>query len=129
MGSPSKSETSPLGKNGCFSRFRVHCRACRCFRSLLFRYFLELNGIRWCCGLTRRRAMSHVLDERKPLRDSILWKLQAAFYDQINIRCWSDAIVPNFVTSNAFIANCYSRNILAFVRDWFVRCGCPHADS
>lgn len=66
--------------------------------------------------------MSHVLDERKPLRDSILWRLQSSFYDRINIRCWSDAIVPNFVTSNAFIANCYARNILAFVRDWFLRC-------
>ena len=24
-----------------------------------------------------------------------------AFYEQNNIRCWSEAIVPNFVTSNA----------------------------
>jgi hypothetical protein len=73
--------------------------------------------------------MTHVLDERKPLRDSILWRLQASFYDRINIRCWSDAIVPNFVTSNAFIANCYARNILAFVRDWFLRCVCLCARS
>ena len=31
--------------------------------------------------------MSTVLDERKPLRDSILWKLQQSFYDKVNIRC------------------------------------------
>ncbi len=46
---------------------------------------------------------------------------QASFYDKVAIRCWSEAIVPNFVTSNAFIANCYARNMLAFIRDWFLR--------
>ncbi len=62
-----------------------------------------------------------VLDERKPLRDSILWQLQSSFYDKVSIRCWSEAIVPNFVTSNAFIANCYARAMLGMIRDWFLR--------
>jgi hypothetical protein len=62
-----------------------------------------------------------VLDERKPLRESILWQLQSSFYDKVAIRCWSEAIVPNFVTSNAFIANCYARNMLGMIRDWFLR--------
>lgn len=36
---------------------------------------------------SRGHTMSTVLDERKPLRDSILWKLQQSFYDKVNIRC------------------------------------------
>lgn len=65
--------------------------------------------------------MSTVLDERKPLRDSILWDLQKSFYDKVSVKAWTDAIVPNFVTSNAFLANCYARNQLAFIRDHFLR--------
>lgn len=58
------------------------------------------------------------LEGPRPLRDSILWKLQDAYYDRVNIRCWQDQIVPNFVTSNAFIAQQYARVILGFIRDW-----------
>lgn len=65
--------------------------------------------------------MSHVLDERKPLPESILWDLQSSFYDKINIRAWSEAIVPNFVTSNCYIATCYARAIVGYMRDWFLR--------
>jgi hypothetical protein len=61
------------------------------------------------------------LDEAKPLRDSLLWKLQTSFYDRLNIKAWSDAIVPNFVTSNAFIASAYAKIILAAMRDWLLR--------
>lgn len=30
-------------------------------------------------------------------------------------------MVPNFVTSNAFLAACYAKVLLAFMRDWFAR--------
>jgi hypothetical protein len=60
-----------------------------------------------------------------PLKDSLLWELQERFYTSLNIKAWSDAIVPNFVTSNAFIAHCYARVLLDFLKDWFAR---PDAD-
>ena len=41
---------------------------------------------------------------------------------QVNIRAWSEAVVPNFVTSNCFIAGCYARNILSFICDWYKTC-------
>lgn len=59
-----------------------------------------------------------------PLRDSLLWSLQSAFYSSLQIRAWSEAIVPNFVTSNAFIAHTYARVIMGFIRDWATKYVC-----
>jgi hypothetical protein len=41
-----------------------------------------------------------VLQGPTRLKDSIVWTLQRAFYQKMGIAAWSDAIVPNFVTSN-----------------------------
>lgn len=65
--------------------------------------------------------MSNVLDDEKPLQDSIIWELQKSYYDNINIKCWSDGIVPNFVTSNCYIAHQYARGILTFIRSYYAR--------
>ena len=43
-----------------------------------------------------------LLDDSKPLRDSLLWQLQSNFYQQSAMTAWSDAIVPSFVTSSAW---------------------------
>ena len=61
------------------------------------------------------------LEEAKPLRESLLWKLQASFYAAKGMSAWSDAVVPLFVTSNTFIAAAYAKVILGFIRDWFLR--------
>ena len=55
----------------------------------------------------------------KKLRDSSLWELQRAFYDRVSVQTWADAIIPSFVTCNSFIASCYARVIMGFIRDWF----------
>ena len=34
------------------------------------------------------------------LLDSAIWDLQRGFYDRMSVSAWSDAVVPNFVTSN-----------------------------
>lgn len=81
--------------------------------------------------------MAHVLDERKRLSESLLWPLQEAFYKEVGIKAWTKAIVPNFVTSNAFICNNYAKLILAFIHDWYQRkerlqraaAGCRRANS
>ena len=61
------------------------------------------------------------LEGPKPLRESALWQLQSAFYREKAEAAWRDAIVPNFVTSNSFVASCYARIILAHIRDYFLR--------
>ncbi len=62
-----------------------------------------------------------VIEGPRPVRDSVLWKFQETFYDKFSIQCWADAMVPNFVTSNAFIARHYARMILGYARDWFLK--------
>ena len=60
-----------------------------------------------------------VIEEARPLRDSVIWALQRAFYSEKGVRAWSDALVPNFVTSNSFIAKAYAKVILGLIRDTF----------
>ena len=60
-----------------------------------------------------------VLDPPTPLRDSALWRLQRAFYEAKGVKAWSEAIVPNFVTTNSFIARAYAKLILGLLRDTF----------
>lgn len=69
------------------------------------------------------------LQSATPLRDSALWALQDAFYRGSGLECWRDGKMPFFVTSNAFIASCYARIIMGYLRDWLAtapagfRCG------
>lgn len=63
-----------------------------------------------------------LLEPAKPLRESLLWKLQAAFYAAQGMNAWASAVVPSFVTSNTFIAAAYAKVIIGFLRDWFLRC-------
>lgn len=53
------------------------------------------------------------------LQDSLLWKMQATFYAQHNIKAWSDKIVPNFVTTNSFVGRAYANFIMGVLRDLF----------
>lgn len=42
-------------------------------------------------------------------------------YESMGATAWTSSVVPNFVTSNAFLAACYAKVLLAFMRDWFAR--------
>jgi hypothetical protein len=64
-------------------------------------------------------AGMHLLQAATPLEDSLLWRLQAAYYIQQGVLCWVENSVPSFVTSNAFVANAYARVVLAYLRDWY----------
>ncbi len=55
------------------------------------------------------------------LRHSKLWQLQKNYYESYGLKCWTEARVPNFVTSNAFLANTYAKVIMGYIRDFF-RC-------
>lgn len=58
-----------------------------------------------------------------PLRSSLIWRLQRAFYDDRGLTAWSDAVVPNFVTSNSFIAGAYARVVLGLLQDVYGAAG------
>jgi hypothetical protein len=50
--------------------------------------------------VTAPAGKNFVLQVPTRLRDSIIWELQRGFYDRMSVSAWSDAVVPNFVTSN-----------------------------
>jgi len=50
---------------------------------------------------------------------NVLWDLQKNFYKDVGEEAWTQGIVPNFVSSNAFIAKCYAKVIVEFANEWF----------
>lgn len=49
---------------------------------------------------------------------SPIWHLQRAFFNLQGVAAWRKNIVPNYVTSNSFIANAYVTLALAFIKDY-----------
>lgn len=64
-----------------------------------------------------------VLENQVALRSSLIWRLQRAFYEDRGLTAWSDAVVPNFVTSNSFIAGAYARVVLGILQDVYGSAG------
>ena len=60
-----------------------------------------------------------VLQEATPLCESMIWDLQDQFYIRKGPSCWTDFIVPHFVTSNSYIAYQYANCILRYIRDYY----------
>ena len=59
--------------------------------------------------------------KRRRLCDSecVLWNLQREFYKEVGKEAWTRGIVPNYVSSNAYIAKCYARVIVEFANEWY----------
>ena len=74
-----------------------------------------------------------VFEENVSLSESVLWALQKEFYDQkgenfsdvlmlqelmgcLGMKAWGEKIVPNYITTNPYIARGYAR--VYFV--WFI---------
>src|SRR6185503_15652175 len=49
-----------------------------------------------------------VIEEGVPLARSLLWQLQRAYYEGQGIAAWSAGQVPQYVTTNPFIADAYA---------------------
>ncbi len=58
-----------------------------------------------------------VVEGRRRLSESIVWKLQREFYSRAGPEAWKPKGVPSFVTNNAFIARAYARLTTALLRD------------
>lgn len=53
------------------------------------------------------------------LSQSPLWQQQSAFYERLGQQAWRGGFVPEYITSNPFIANAYAEMVLAYWRDGF----------
>ncbi|MEA4909370.1 MAG: SAM-dependent methyltransferase [Anaerolineaceae bacterium] len=58
-----------------------------------------------------------MIEKDQRLSASILWQLQAAFYQQSGITAWNQGAVPYYITNNPYIAAAYARVIQGFLRD------------
>lgn len=59
-----------------------------------------------------------ILEEGKPLSQSKVWKLQAAFYASQGPEAWIKGIVPQYITTNPYIANVYAKTVFGYLRDF-----------
>jgi SAM-dependent methyltransferase len=51
------------------------------------------------------------------LSRSLLWDLQRRYFDEQGVLAWNDSIVPQYVTSNPWIASAYATVMAAWLRD------------
>lgn len=58
-----------------------------------------------------------ILEAKKPLSQSMIWKLQADFYANQGPEAWSKGIVPQYITTNPYIANLYAKTVFGYCRD------------
>ncbi len=52
-----------------------------------------------------------------PLRHSSLWPMQVRFYEEAGTEGWDSGVVPNWITSNGFIASAYAAALAHALRD------------
>lgn len=58
-----------------------------------------------------------ILDRDKKFSESLLWDFQRAYFDTKGVDAWAKD-VPNYVTSNPFLANCYAQMTVRLAQDW-----------
>jgi tetratricopeptide (TPR) repeat protein len=62
-----------------------------------------------------------ILEENKPLSQSMLWNLQTDFFANQGPEAWSKGIVPQYITTNPYIANLYAKTVFGYCRDYVAR--------
>lgn len=62
-----------------------------------------------------------ILEAGKPLSQSMVWKLQSDFYTNQGPEAWMKGIVPQYITTNPYIANLYAKTVFAYFRDLAAR--------
>lgn len=64
---------------------------------------------------------SAILEAEKPLSQSMLWTLQKDFFANQGPEAWIKGIVPQYITTNPYIANLYAKTIFGYCRDYAAR--------
>ena len=52
------------------------------------------------------------------LSESVLWSLTREYYQRTGVSGWVEGVVPDMITTNAYVAAAYARMVVAFLRDW-----------
>ena len=62
-----------------------------------------------------------ILEADMQLSQSMLWKLQKDFFANQGPEAWTKGIVPQYITTNPYIANLYAKTIFGYCRDYVTR--------
>jgi len=62
-----------------------------------------------------------IVEAEKPLSQSMLWKLQTDFFANQGPEAWIKGIVPQYITTNPYIANQYAKTVFGYCRDYVAR--------
>lgn len=62
-----------------------------------------------------------IVEAEKPLSQSMLWKLQTDFFANQGPEAWIKGIVPQYITTNSYIANQYAKTVFGYLRDYVAR--------
>ena len=62
-----------------------------------------------------------ILEAEKPLSQSMLWNLQTDFFANQGPEAWIKGIVPQYITTNPYIATLYAKTIFGYCRDYVTR--------
>ncbi len=62
-----------------------------------------------------------IVEAEKPLSQSMLWKLQTEFFANQGPEAWIKGIVPQYITTNPYIANQYAKTVFGYLRDYVAR--------
>jgi tetratricopeptide (TPR) repeat protein len=62
-----------------------------------------------------------IIESQKPLSQSMLWKLQTDFFANQGPEAWIKGIVPQYITTNPYIANLYAKTVFGYCRDYAAR--------
>jgi tetratricopeptide (TPR) repeat protein len=58
-----------------------------------------------------------ILETNQPLSQSMVWKLQSDFYANQGPEAWIKGIVPQYITTNPYIATLYAKTVFGYCRD------------
>lgn len=59
-----------------------------------------------------------ILEDQMPLSQSMLWSLQKDFFANQGPEAWIKGIVPQYITTNPYIANIYAKTVFGYCRDY-----------
>jgi tetratricopeptide (TPR) repeat protein len=62
-----------------------------------------------------------IVENEKPLSQSMLWKLQTDFFANQGPEAWIKGIVPQYITTNPYISNQYAKTVFGYLRDYAAR--------
>jgi tetratricopeptide (TPR) repeat protein len=62
-----------------------------------------------------------ILEADSQLSESMLWRLQKDFFANQGPEAWTKGIVPQYITTNPYIANLYAKTIFGYCRDYVTR--------